>query len=176
MTEISKEYAVALFMLAAENGLVNEYSAQLNDIKELAKENPDYVNILESPAIPLSERLALVDAAFSEGYYEYIVSFIKLLCENRHIRSLCACIDEFIELARVAQNCVVATVYYVEPLTKAQKDKLILKLSKISGKKVEAVYVEDKSLIGGIKIQLDDKLLDGSLSGRLNKVKGVISE
>ena len=38
MTEISKEYAVALFMLAAENGLVNEYSAQLNDIKELAKE------------------------------------------------------------------------------------------------------------------------------------------
>ncbi len=176
MTEISKEYAVALFMLAAEKDLVKEYSSQLNSIKALAEENPDYINVLESPAIPLSERLALVDAAFSDGYYEYIVSFIKLLCENRHIRSLCDCIDEFIEIARIAQNRVVATVYYVEPLTKAQKEKLVAKLSKISGKKVDAVYVEDKSLIGGIKIKLDDKLLDGSLSGRLNKVKGVISE
>ena len=176
MTEISKEYAVALFMLAAEKGLVKEYSSQLSSIKALAQENPDYVNILESPAIPLSERLALIDAAFSEGYHEYIVSFIKLLCENRHIRGLCACIDEFTELARIAENRVVATVYYVEPLTKAQKEKLLIKLSKISGKKVDAVYVEDKSLIGGIKIKLEDKLLDGSLSGRLNKVKGVISE
>jgi F-type H+-transporting ATPase subunit delta len=176
MTEISKEYAVALFMLAAENNILSEYKDQLKRIKDLLQDNPDYIDVLESPAIPLSERIELVDKAFSEGYHEYIVSFIKLLCENRHVKKLCSCINEFIELARSAQNCIVATVYYVEPLTKAQQEKLNAKLEKISGKNVEVVYVEDRSLIGGIKIKLDDKLLDGSLSGRLNKVKGVMSK
>ncbi len=175
MADISKEYAAALFMLAAENGFVNEYRIQLTEIKKAAEENPDYVDILESPAIPLSERLGLIDGAFSDKQ-EYIVSFLKLLCENRHIRKLCDCIDEFTELARIAQNRAVATVYYASELTKEQKAKLVAKLSAMSGKKVEAVYVEDTSLIGGIKIKLDDKLLDGSLSGRLNKVKGVMSK
>ena len=50
------------------------------------------------------------------------------------------------------------------------------KLMKVSGKTVDAHYVEDKSLIGGIKVVLDDKLLDGSVSGKLSKIKGVIGK
>lgn len=175
MADISKEYAAALFMLAAEKGVVNEYSTRLASIKKAVSENPDYVNVLESPAIPLSERLGLVDAAFPDEP-EYIVSFLKLLCENRHIRKLCDSIDDFTELARSLENRAVATVYYASELTKEQKARLVQKLSAMSGKNVEAVYVKDTSIIGGIKIKLDDKMLDGSLSGRLNKVKGVMSK
>ena len=78
-------------MLAAENNILSEYKDQLKRIKDLLQDNPDYIDVLESPAIPLSERIELVDKAFSEGYHEYIVSFIKLLCENRHVKKLCSC-------------------------------------------------------------------------------------
>ena len=44
-----------------------------------------------------------------------------------------------------------------------------------SGKNVDLLFVEDKSLIGGIKVELDDKVFDGSAKRYLQQVKGVIS-
>ena len=61
-------------------------------------------------------------------------------------------------------------------MTEEQKTALIEKLQKISGKVIESEYIKDESLIGGIKVQIDDKIIDGSIKNRLNKAKGVISE
>lgn len=174
MTETTKEYAVALFTLATETNQAQDFSEQLVKIGNVIEENPDYIKFLDSPAIPLSERLLAIDKAF-ENYPEYIISFLKILIENRRITHLQGCIKEFNELLKLSENRAVATVYYVEPLNDQQKDALIEKLCKVSGKNVEATYIQDKSLIGGIKVVLDDKTIDGSIAHRLNKTKGVIS-
>ena len=176
MSNVSVEYAQALFMLAAENNCLDEYKEKLGVIRDAVAESPEILDVLDSPAILLSERLLLVDRIFGEENPEYIVSFIKLLCENRLAKNTEKVIDEFFELARAAENRVTATVYYVEPLTDEQKAALVEKLTRVSGKSVDAHYVEDKSLIGGIKVVLDDKLLDGSISGKLSKIKGVIGK
>ncbi len=176
MTETIKEYASALFMLAAENEDTEMFSKCLDTIGTLIKENNDYLSFLNSPAIPLSERLFSIEEAFGKQMPEYIVSFLKLLCENGHIKALNECIEEYRELLRQLKNQAIATVFYVNPLTEAQKSALVQKLERLSKKTIEARYVEDKSLIGGIKIQLDDITLDGSLSAKLSKVKGVMEE
>ncbi len=175
MTQIAKEYASALFMLASENGCCSEYAEHLAHVEFLVKETPEYINFLESPAIPLSERLGAIDEAFGT-MPEHIVSFIKILCENGRILHLSNCITGYNELLKMAENKTVATVYYVEPLTDEQKSALVSKLCALSGKTVEAEYIEDTSLIGGIKILLDDKTIDGSIANRLKKAKGVISQ
>ncbi len=176
MSNVSIEYAQALFMLAAENNCLNEYKEKLCVIRDAVAESPEILDVLDSPAILLSERISLVDKIFGEDNPEYIVSTIKLLCENRLVKNIETIITEFFELSREAENRATATVYYVEPLTDEQKTALIAKLTKVSGKTVDAHYVEDKSLIGGIKVVLDDKLLDGSVSGKLSKIKGVIGK
>lgn len=176
MTQTNKEYASALFSLATENNAVDQYEKSLLEIGNFFKENPDYTKVLESPAIPLSERIAFIDKAFESTYTEYLVSFIKVLCENGHITEICNCIDEFCDLVRIYKNRTIAFVYYVEPLTEEQKSALLEKLQKISGKVIEPQFIKDESLIGGIKVQIDDKIIDGSIKNRLNKAKGVISE
>ena len=176
MSNVSIEYAQAIFMLAVENNCLGEYKEKLCVIRDAVAESPEILDVLDSPAILLSERLMLVDKIFGEDYPEYIVSAIKILCEQNKARNLCEIISEFLELAREAENRAIATVYYVEPLTDEQKAALVAKLMKVSGKTVDAHYVEDKSLIGGIKVVLDDKLLDGSVSGKLSKIKGVIGK
>ncbi len=176
MKETNKEYAKALFLIASERDSVKEYSDCLLAIEKLTEENPDYLQILGSPAIPLSERLLLIEQSFSASFPEEMVSFVKILCENGRILGLGECIREFYDLVKIMENRAKATVYYASPLSEEQKQKLLQKLSKISGKVVDAEYVKDETLIGGIKVQLGDKLFDGSLSGRINKVKGVISE
>ena len=79
MTQTNKEYATALFSLATENNAVDQYEKNLLEIGNIFKENPDYIKVLESPAIPLSERISFVDKAFEGTYTEYLVSFIKVL-------------------------------------------------------------------------------------------------
>lgn len=175
MTQTNKEYAEALFTLAVENNMLENYSEALQIIKNSVQENPDYTLFLDSPAVPLSERLAAVDAAFEKDFHEYIVSFLKLLCENGRIRELINCIDEFDELKRLASNITTATVYSAVELTDSAKEKLITKLEAMSGKTVEAVYVIDSSVLGGIKIEIDGKTIDGSVTNNLKRIKGVMN-
>ena len=176
MTQTNKEYASALFSLATENNSVDQYEKSLLEIENIFTENPDYIKVLESPAIPLSERISFIDNAFEGTYTEYIVSFIKVLCENGHIEEICNCTDAFCDLVRIYKNRTIATVYYVEPLTDKQKTVLVEKLQKISGKIIEPEFIKDESLIGGIKVQIDDKIIDGSIKNRLNKAKGEMNK
>ena len=79
MMQTDREYAEALFMLAAEEGNTEEYFSSLQTVKELIDENPDYLEFLSSPAISLKERLFAIDEAYGETFPEYVVSFLKLL-------------------------------------------------------------------------------------------------
>ena len=174
MNDISREYAEALFMIAEENGKVEDYFDKLLLIKKVTAENPDYLLLLDSPAIPRSKRLATIDEAFSEDFPEYIISFLKLLCENGRIMYLSDCIKEFEELKDLADNRAKATVYSVVPLDESQKELLCKKLQKITGKFIDAEYIEDRSLLGGIKVEVDGKTLDNSIEKRLQTAKGVM--
>ncbi|MBQ8546738.1 MAG: ATP synthase F1 subunit delta [Clostridia bacterium] len=173
MADLSKEYASALFSLAYEKEILDRVKKELVEIESALDENEGYLEILASPAIALSIRHNLIDEAFGKSC-EYVVSFLKLMCENGHIASLNDCIKEFGLLCRELENRVIATIYYAFELSPSQKEKLKSKLKAITKKEIEPVYIEDKGLIGGIKIELDGKVLDGSLINCLNNIKGVI--
>lgn len=176
MVQISNEYAVSLFRLASEQGRVAAYAACLDSVEQAVRDNPAYVTILRSPAIELQERLSLIDAAFASLAVTEVVSFLKLLCEKGHIQELLACIEEYRALVKAAENTVKATVYYAVPLSEAQQASLCRKLCEMTQKTVEAVYVKDESLIGGVKVQIGDTVLDGSVAGRLDAIRGVMEQ
>lgn len=170
MKQTNKEYAEALFSLAQESNSVKEYSFHLQELYSLINENKGYTEYLSSPAMALSERLAAIDEAFADRMPEYIVSFVKLLCENGRITELGESIEEFFRLEMLASNLVNVTVYSSIPLDDAQKEKLCKKLEAKHKKAVKATYVEDKDLIGGIKIVMEDKVMDGSIRRQLKEV------
>lgn len=174
MMQTDKEYAEALFMLVAEEQKLDDYTKALDTIRSLIEENPEYTEFLASPAIALSERLQAIDQAFGESMPEYIVSFLKILCENGRIRSLIGCIDEFGKLVMAISNRTEANVVSAVPLSDEQKKTICSKLEKITGKIIDPVYTVDESLIGGIKIEVEGKTFDGSIRHRLQDVKDVI--
>ena len=175
MKETSKEYAQALFMIAKERDMVDAYSDTLKEIRLLFEENGEYIEFLSSPAVALSERLSAIDEAFG-GYTEEIVSFLKLLCETDHIKDIFECIEEFIFMENVLEKSTQVSVYSSVPLTDEQKEKLVKKLENKLGKTVIPAFEEDKSLLGGIKIVMEDEVLDGSVRKRLKDLKEVIKQ
>jgi len=173
MMQTDREYAEALFMLAAEENQVEAYSEALSVIRDAVTDNPEYTEFLASPAVPLEERLAAVEEAFGK-MPEYIVSFMKILCENRHVKMLPECVNEFYKLKMALSGRTVANIYSAVELTQEQKNSVINKLRKVTGKGIDPVYIIDKSLIGGIKIDVEGKTYDGSIKNRLKDVKDVI--
>jgi len=162
-------------MLALESKKLDAFTKDLDLISGLIKENPEYTSFLASPAMELSVRLAAIDEAFATALQEETLSFLKLLCKNGRIKDLKPCIEEFFKLKTVAENRTTATVYYALPLTNEQKSALLKKLEASVQKKVDMIFIEDKSLLGGLKIELDGKVLDGSVKHHLEEVKGVMN-
>ncbi len=174
MKDTSKAYAEALFAIAMEKNKVKDYAENLELITQILCENPEYPEYLATPALSLSERLLAIDEAFGKDMPEDVVSFLKLLCEHNHITRLSETIEEFFKLEMAISNTVTVTVTSKIPLTEEQKEKLTIKLEAKYRKHIHPVYQVDDSLLGGLKITLEDQIIDGSVSKRLQRIKEVI--
>lgn len=175
MTEISKEYAEALFALGMENDETAEYAELLEEVSDILRENPAYMDLLRSPNIARSERILAVEAAFGSSMPEYMLSFLKLLVEKGRIGDFEECVAEYMKLYDASKMRVIAKVTTAIEMTSNEKIKLTEKLEKMSGKGVIVENVVDKSVIGGMIVEMDGKIIDGSLKRRLRDVKDVIS-
>ena len=176
MTETIKEYAEALFLLAEENKRIAEYSESLAEIGSLLAENPEYVDFLSSPALPLSERLAAIDEAFADSLPEYVLSFVKLLCEHGGIGGYAGCLKEYKQLYEQWKHVSTAYVTSAVELSEEEKSRLQEKLEKSSGNAVKLECAVDPSLMAGIVVSMDGKVMDGSLKRRLRGVKEVMDK
>lgn len=174
MAQISNEYAEALFALALENNCVAEYSDALDTVLKVTEENPEYIDFLASPDIPRQERVGAVEAAFGGKVPEHIVSFVSLLCDRGRIRTFSDCIADFKKLSDASNGVSTAEVVSAAELTEDEKSALKAKLEKLCGHRVELDCSVDKSLIGGVKVTVDGKVIDGSVKRGLHELKGAM--
>jgi len=176
MKTISREYAEALFALACELGNADKYAEQLNSVWKIIGSESEFFDLISMPSVPVEERLAVIDKVFADSLDEYVLSFLKLLIEKSRIGCFCECVKEYNDLVSAMKNQVYATVRSSVPLTEEQKASLTKKLSLTSGKNVILDYRTEEGLIGGIVVEMDGKIMDGSLRHKLNEIKGVIGK
>ena len=174
MNEICKEYGDALFMLALEEDRAKEYGDSLQAIQAAFLENPEYSQLLASPDVSLRERIAVIDAVFAKSVPQQVLSFVKLLCENGRISCFEAAYEEYMKLFYISQRVINAKVTSAVALTDTEKAKLIRKMEDTHKGKVQAEYLVDKELLGGMTLEIDGRLLDGSLRHRLREMKDVM--
>ena len=175
MSGISSEYAQALFMLAMEKQQAEEYDKALDLVADAFVENPTYLEFLESPSIPVSERLAALESAFANVLPREVLSFLKILCEKRYIAEFSDCVAHYKVLLNEVTGVSDARVTSAVELSENEKNTLKEKLEKLSGHKVEIEYIIDPSILGGLIVEMDDKVMDSSLQKHLKDVKDVIS-
>ena len=176
MIASGNNYAEALFMLATEDDALGEYMQSLELVCSVFKENVEYMKLLSAPSVPKTERTAAVAEAFEGRVHENVLSYLQLLCEHRNIESIYECAEEFERLKKWHENCVVAIVKSVVELSEEQKSALKQKLQKISGKKVVLQCQVCPDIIGGLVVEMDGVLLDGSVRNNLNHIKEVIEK
>lgn len=176
MTGTSKEYAIALFNLAKESSIEAELSENLELLKEIFESTPEYAAFLSAPSIPKRERLDTIQNAFGKHLHEYALSFLSLLCEQGNIDILSECVDEYDALYSASNRVSHAVAVSAVELTAEEKKKLLGKLEKLSGNRVDIEYRIDNGLLGGVVVDMDGMRLDGSLRRQLKNIREVMDE
>ena len=176
MTEISKEYAAAIFELSKEKSAEKDFLDALSLVESELAAEPEYSLLLSSPNIPIRERQHLIEQAFADKIPEYVLSFTELLLENGHMQSFSECVNEYEKMYKALSSVSSAHVVSAIELSNEEKTALIEKLEKLTGNTVAAEYEINESIIGGVIVNIDDKVIDGSIRHRLQEVKEVIGE
>ena len=176
MTSIAKDYAAALFMLAAEENKQDEFAENVGLVGEMFRQNPDYIALLSSPVLSDVEKEDIINSAFGDSVAEQVVFFLNLLCKRGHIDRIEECAKEFNELYKASKLISSAKVVSAAKLSEKQTEKLKANLEKLIGHNVELECTVDETIMGGMTVYIDGKLLDGSLKRRLNEVKEVMGK
>ena len=167
MTETGKRYGTSLYELAAEEGLTERILAEL-DVAVNAMQEPGYLRLLMTPSVPKKERCALLDQAFAQAH-PYLVNFLKILCEAGILPELPACARAYRDRYNQDHNILEVA------LDESARSRLQEKLQRVTGKTITLTEKVDPSVLGGLRLDLGGTRLDGTVQGRLERLRNEIS-
>ena len=173
---ISLEYAEAMITLGAEEGKGEKFLSDLKMIKALIENEPQLIELLRSPAIAKEEKLSVIDAVFLGKAEEHVISLLKLMCENNRIELLPLTVENYEKLYNEINKVCVARVTSAKALTEDEKARLTMALEKKMRCKVQLECKIDKSIIGGLVVETEDAVIDGSVKRKIRDVKEVIDK
>ncbi len=176
MTEIARTYGAALYELCRDEGLGCELFGQLRMAVEVFRGEPDYLRLLSLPSVPKKERCSILDESFGGRVHEYLLNFLKLLVERGAIREIFGCEETYRKRYYEDNGILEVTAAAAVPLTEAQREKLEKKLAEKTGKTIHLTVREDRSVLGGLRLELDGRRLDGTVRRRLEDLQAKLRE
>ncbi len=161
------EYGNALFLLAEEEGAIDKVKDDLITLSSLLKKNPDYVKLLDTPAISKAEKLSLIDGALTPLHYS-VVNLLKMLCEKHSVYTFRAILDTYLSLCDEHYGIERVEAVTAIPLSDKQTKTLTDKVAQITGKTVIIKNTVEPGILGGVVLRYAGAQLDGSVKTRLD--------
>ncbi|OCA82399.1 F0F1 ATP synthase subunit delta [Bacillus sp. FJAT-27225] len=168
---IAKRYAMALFKLAKEHGLLDVIEEDLRVVREVFKSDNELNAVLKSPRLSLEQKKAIVKSAFN-AVNPYVQNTLMILIDRHRENEIPGVADGYIEFANDARGIAEAKVYSVRPLSDEEKIALSASFAARVGKRALRIEnIIDNDLLGGIKVRIGNRIFDGSLRGKLDRLE-----
>ncbi|CBW54530.1 ATP synthase delta chain [Mycoplasma mycoides subsp. capri LC str. 95010] len=166
-------YATALFNIAVKEKLVDDYIIQVDALIKSLKDKDEFNKLVSfSNKQEKQDAILIIENTFSSfGFDIYLINALKILVENQLFINTRMILKVLYKKLLAYKNIVLGEVYSTEKLTKTQLNVIKKKISNKVNKKVELVNKIDPTLIGGIKVSVEDKVFDGSIKAKLEALK-----
>jgi len=164
-----RRYAEAAFEIALRDDAVEQWRADL-DGAAAALDTGDLREVLANPALPLQQRVDVADRVF-KGIGDKPRNLIQLLLRRGRIEQLPRVAAEFRRLDDRRNQIVHATATSAAPLADTEIRAVTARLEQMTGGQVELETAVDPDLLGGIVVRIGDRLIDGSVRGRLERLR-----
>lgn len=174
METTKTKYANALFSIALEANKVKEYQSEAKEILAILSKNEDFIKVLDCSFLPILDRVSEIDKVFKGQVSEDILSFLKVVVQNNRASYLMEILREFSSECNDNLSIMEGIIYSTEKLTVKQIKSIETTIAKLENKKVELHNKISPSLLGGIKVVINDHVYDGSLSSKLEGLRKVL--
>lgn len=171
MDTIASRYAKALFELAKENDKVEIYQKQIKYVHSVIKENKELLEFLKSYKIKSSNKKDLLNKIFKDDIDLEVIYFLFLIIDKKRINYLERIFLEFNSVCNEYRDILEGVIYSYEELDRRQINKIEESVALKLKKKVELSNVIDTSLLGGIKVVVNDTVFDNSIANKMQSLK-----
>ena len=170
-TMVAKRYASALFQIANEQQIIGQVEEDLRVVKEVLEYNSDLKAVLKSSKLTIDKKKEIVKNAFA-SVNMYVLNTVLLLIDRHREDQIVEVTDQFLELANEAMGIAEAEVYSARELTDAEREALSATFAaKIGKKSLRIENIVDSNLLGGIRLRIGNRIYDGSLRGKLDRLE-----
>lgn len=168
-TTIARPYAQAVFEIARDANRLNEWSQALGVLSAIASSD-DMSSVFGSPKFSTDVLVELFVSVAGDKLDDNAKNLVKVLAENNRLVFLPEIADGFEILRAEEEKTVKAEIISAKDVSESQKQALAAALKARLGRDVELSCRVDESLLGGAIIRAGDMVIDGTISGQLDKL------
>lgn len=168
---LARRYASALADVALEQIQADKVKADLTSFVDAFYTSSDLRNFLESPAVsPELKHRVVEKLAAKMDWSPAVRNFVFLVVDHRRTELLKEMDQELTEEINARLGIAQARVTSAQPLSDEEKRQLTSALEKRTGKRIEAEFQQDSSLLGGAVVRVGSTIYDGSVRHQLNRL------
>lgn len=171
---VAGRYGNALFSLAKDENKVEQLLNEVGCVLELFDENPELMAVITHPQVDSNEKFNLLKTSFQGKVDESLFGLFEVVFTKNREAYLPDILRNFVEKAREDQNITSVEICSPIELTSSQLEKIVTTIENKSGKKVSYTAIVDKSLLGGVRITIDGKVLDNTIKWNFKNLKSML--
>ncbi|KAG6575686.1 hypothetical protein SDJN03_26325, partial [Cucurbita argyrosperma subsp. sororia] len=175
----SGNYASALYIAAVKANSLDKVETELFDLVEASQRSATFSQFMRDPSVPAHTRVkAITDICTAAKFSEVTKNFLVVLSEYGRLKYIDSIATKFQELTMAHRGEVKAIVTTVIPLPAEEEKELKETLQDIigQGKKVILEQKIDPSILGGLVVEFNEKLLDVSIKTRAEQMERFLRE
>lgn len=168
---ITSRYAKALLDLSIEKNALKEVESDVELIVATCDESRQLVVLFKNPIILPQKKLAILKSLFEGKVHELTLKFLEVIVRKNRSHLMFEVMEMFLEQYKSHEKIADAVLYTAAETSSATNEAVVKMLHEATGEEVKLETVIDEALIGGFKIRYKDRLLDASVSSKLNELK-----
>ena len=173
----ANRYSLALFELAEENNLLSQIEDQSLSMLNLINQSDDFRNLLKDPTINQEDLSKVINIIVEKNKFDTLFkNFLNFLIQKRRFFFIESILESFIETCSIKRGELKAELKSAKNLSSDEITKITELLTKNFSSKIKLNYKYDKSLIGGLVLQVGSTMVDTSIKNKLQQIENRMIE
>jgi F-type H+-transporting ATPase subunit delta len=175
MPLVNKRYAEALIKITEENNTTKGVLSDFAEVVKVLEENKELKLFFLNPHVKISDKKDVLKELFEGKISIELLNLLKLIVDKDRIKYIPGILDEYSKLYDENRNVLNLKISSAVPLEEMQINSIKQTYLRLYDKSSAKVKLEiDEKLIGGVRVQIGDKVIDGSIKGRLESMMEIM--
>jgi F-type H+-transporting ATPase subunit delta len=173
----TERYSLALYELASENNIISQVEDQSSSMLNLISSSKDFSNLIKDPTNNQEDLLKVLNIISENNKLESLLkNFLSFLVIKRRFFYVEQILKSFIETCSKKRGELKAELKSAKELSSDEISKITNELTENFSSKIKLNYKHDKSLIGGLIVQVGSTMVDTSIKNKLQQIENKMVE